>query len=110
MIPDFGTRQFLLKNLAQNSDGGYHWRVNLPVLEKEYDEITKPIIYSGVFLKPALFLRGSLSLYIQATDEIEIQEHFILAQIYTIENAGHWLHAEKPKEFYEKVFSFLNEN
>jgi len=57
-----------------------------------------------------LFLRGSLSIYIQAADEIEIQEHFIFAQIYTIENAGHWLHAEKPKEFYEKVFSFLIEN
>jgi esterase len=110
LIPDFGTRQFLLKNLTQTVDGSYAWRVNLPVLEKEYDEITKPIVYDGVFLKPALFLRGSLSLYIQAVDEIEIQEHFILAQIYTIEDAGHWLHAEKPKEFYEKVFSFLNEN
>ena len=81
-------------------DGSYLAEI---LLEKEYEEITKPIVYDGVFLKPALFLRGSLSLYIQATDEIEIQEHFILAQIYTIEGAGHWLHAEKPKEFYDLV-------
>lgn len=110
LVPDFGTRQFLLKNLTQNSNGGYNWRVNLPVLEKEYDEVTRPIIYNGVFLKPALFLRGSLSLYIQPKDEIEIQENFVNAQIKTIEGAGHWLHAEKPKEFYELVFSFLNKN
>lgn len=107
LVPDFGTRQFLLKNLTQNPSGGYAWRVNLPVLEKEYDEITKPIIYNGIFLKPTLFLRGSLSLYIQPKDEIEIQEHFVFAKIETIENAGHWLHAENPNQFYEKVMQFL---
>lgn len=110
LVPDFGTRQFLLKNLTQNAEGGYAWRVNLTVLEKEYDEITRPIIYRGLFVKPALFLRGSLSLYIQPADEAEIIEHFVFAQIQTINDAGHWLHAEQPKVFYEKVFSFLNSN
>jgi esterase len=107
LVPDFGTRQFLLKNLTTAANGGYNWRVNLNVLERDYEEIIKPIEYDGVFLKPALFLRGELSTYIKPSDELEIQEHFINAQIETISGAGHWLHAENPKEFYEKVIRFL---
>lgn len=107
LVPDFGTRQFLLKNLTTSYSGGYKWRVNLNVLDRDYEEIIKPIEYNGVFLKPALFLRGELSTYIKPSDELEIQEHFINAQIETISGAGHWLHAENPKEFYEKVIRFL---
>lgn len=107
LVPDFGTRQFLLKNLTTSYSGGYKWRVNLNVLDRDYEEIIKPIEYDGVFLKPALFLRGELSTYIKPSDELEIQEHFINAQIETISGAGHWLHAENPKEFYEKVIRFL---
>lgn len=107
LVPDFGTRQFLLKNLTTAANGGYNWRVNLNVLDRDYEEIIKPIEYDGVFLKPALFLRGELSTYIKPSDELEIQEHFINAQIETISGAGHWLHAENPKEFYEKVIRFL---
>jgi pimeloyl-ACP methyl ester carboxylesterase len=107
LMPDFGTRQFLLKNLTTSNEGGYMWRMNLDVLIKNYEEIIKPIIYNGVFLKPTLFLRGELSTYIEPSDELEIQEHFIYAQIETILGVGHWLHAENPKEFYERVMQFL---
>jgi pimeloyl-ACP methyl ester carboxylesterase len=110
LVPDFGTRQFLLKNLTTAANGGYNWRVNLNVLDRDYEEIIKPIEYDGVFLKPALFLRGELSTYIKPSDELEIQEHFIYAQIETISGVGHWLHAENPKEFYEKVIRFLKKH
>ncbi len=107
LVPDFGTRQFLLKNLISTPEGKYAWRVNLPVLEADYEEIIKPIAYDGVFTKPALFLRGSLSNYIKSSDETEIIEYFIQSQIITIEDAGHWLHADNPKAFSKEVLQFL---
>ncbi len=107
LVPDFGTRQFLLKNLTSTESGVYTWKMNLKVLQNDYNEIVAQIEYNGIYLKPVLFIRGSLSLYIKPADEVEIIEHFVNAKIETIGNAGHWLHAEKPKEFYELVVSFL---
>lgn len=109
LVPDFGTRQFLLKNLTATESGIYNWKMNLPVLEKDYEEVITAIKYDGIYLKPVLFIRGSLSLYINSNDEIEIQENFVNSKIETIQDAGHWLHAEKPKEFFELVINFLNE-
>ena len=36
-----------------------------------------------------------------------IQRHFARAEIATIEDAGHWLHAEKPEIFARTVLDFL---
>jgi esterase len=107
LVPDFGTRQFLLKNLIATDASKYAWRVNLPVLEADYEEIIKAIEYDGVFTKPTLFLRGALSTYISKQDEVEIIENFIQSQVVTIEKAGHWLHADNPKLFSKEVLLFL---
>jgi pimeloyl-ACP methyl ester carboxylesterase len=37
-----------------------------------------------------------------------IKKLFPKAEFATIENAGHWLHAEKPREFEAAVRTFLN--
>ena len=58
--------------------------------------------------KPTLFLRGDKSEYIGPTDEGIIHRHFTDAEIQTISNAGHWLHAENPKDFYDAVVQFIN--
>jgi esterase len=36
-----------------------------------------------------------------------IKKHFPMAQIKTVSNAGHWLHAENPTDFYSYVMEFL---
>ena len=73
-------------------------------MEEIGENITPNAIYDG----PTLFLRGDRSEYIQPTDSAEIKRHFPNAEIETIDKAGHWLHAENPKQFYEKSFNFLN--
>ena len=40
-------------------------------------------------------------------DILDIQEHFLLTQLETVSNAGHWVHAENPSEFLEKLLHFL---
>ena len=52
-------------------------------------------------------MKGQNSGYVEVTDEILIHKHFPKAQIVTISEAGHWLHAENPSEFYENVIKFL---
>ena len=59
---------------------------------------------------PALFIRGSESNYISDTDWSEIRERFPRAELSTILNAGHWLHADQPEEFYTLVRNFLIKN
>ena len=106
-IPDFGTRQFLMKNLYWVEEGQLGFRFNLPVFQRQIENIGQPLPSDAHFDKPTLFLRGDKSGYIGQQDEIEIAYHFPKAQIETISNAGHWLHAENPTAFFEKTVAFL---
>ena len=49
--------------------------------------------------RPALFIRGGKSNYISPEDEPHIRELFPPAQIQTIAEASHWVHANQPDEF-----------
>lgn len=107
-ITDFGTRQFLLKNLYWVAQKKLGLRFNLDVLKDKMDEIGENISSTASYMGPTLFLRGDRSEYIQANDFQEIEKHFPNASIETIENAGHWLHAENPKQFFKNTLRFLN--
>lgn len=107
-ITDYGTRQFLLKNLYWVEKGSLGFRMNLAVLSNKMAEIGKEITSNAIFNKPTLFLKGGKSDYILQKDTPKIKEHFPQASIETIENAGHWLHAENPSQFFEKAINFIN--
>ena len=109
-VSDFGTRQFLLKNLYWVEKGQLGLRVNLEVLKKEVSEVGESLPSYSRFEKDTLFLRGDRSEYIGVEDERIILNHFPKAEITTISNAGHWLHAENPKDFFEVVINFVNSN
>lgn len=106
-IPDTGTRQFLLKNLYWKEKGTLGLRMNLPVLTEKIEEVGKSLHEHAVYTGDTLFLRGARSGYIEPMDEILIKKHFPKAKIETVSNAGHWLHAENPDEFYRNVMNFL---
>lgn len=111
MLPylgDFNTRQFILKNLERSEKGKYQWKFNVKTLYTDYDEIRKPIESKHTYNNPTLFIKGGLSGYIKDTDKGMIQALFPNAHIFEIADAAHWLHAEKPKEFYETVLDFVN--
>ncbi|MDP1930177.1 MAG: alpha/beta fold hydrolase [Gammaproteobacteria bacterium] len=100
-------RQFLLTNLVKNPDGGFQWRINLPVLHASYANLRdKPT--GSVFDGPVLFVKGALSNYITEKHRSEILQRFPQAKIKVIMHTGHWLHAEKPQTFYRIVHNFLN--
>lgn len=109
LMPDFGTRQFLLKNLDRLEDGSYQWKMNLPVLHAYYEEITQEVNNNTPFSKPTLVIKGGNSWYISEQDKIDFMKLFPIYQFIEIPNAGHWVHAEQPNLFYEAVINFLNQ-
>lgn len=106
-IKDFGTRQFLLKNLYWASPEQLAFRFNLKVFNEKIEIIGVALPFENVFSKPTLFLRGDKSDYILDSDFETIYHHFPNTKIETIKNAGHWLHAENPKDFYTHVLNFM---
>ena len=107
-VPEIGTRQFLLKNLYWVQKGELGLRINLEVLKENVSEVGEALPSHAAFSKDTLFLRGDRSEYIGTQDEAIIQRHFPNSKILTITNAGHWLHAENPKDFYDVVIDFVH--
>jgi esterase len=106
-IPDFGTRQFLMKSLYWKEPGQLAFRFNLAVFNNNINEIGKALQTELIFEKPTLFIRGGNSNYIQDNDIEGIKKYFPNSSIETIPNVGHWLHAENPEMFYELASVFL---
>ena len=107
-VSDFGTRQFLLKNLYWVEKGKLGLRMNLEVLKNNVEEVGEALPVSNNFLGDTLFLRGDKSEYIALSDEALIKMQFPNSTIETIDNAGHWLHAENPTAFYNSVIQFVD--
>ncbi len=107
-VSEFGVRQFLLKNLYWVEKGQLGLRINLEVLTANVSEVGEALPIHLKFEGDALFLRGDKSEYIGANDERLIKMQFPNASIKTVTKAGHWLHAENPKEFYQYVMDFIS--
>ena len=107
-VSDFGTRQFLLKNLYWQEKGKLGLRFNLEVLKENVEEVGEALPISNSFSGATLFLRGDKSEYITLSDESLIKMQFPNSSIQTIKNAGHWLHAENPTDFFSSVMHFLS--
>jgi pimeloyl-ACP methyl ester carboxylesterase len=102
---DPGLDDFLLQSLDIKSK---KWKLNLDVLETEMPKIVGFPALDGTFAGPTLFLSGATSDYVKAEYRPEIKRLFPDAKFAKIPGAGHWLHAEKPREFEASVAAFLN--
>ncbi len=107
-IQEPGIIQFMLKNVYWKTKDKMDFRFNLHSLTVNNSEVGEALPSFTHFNGPTLFLRGEKSNYILPEDEALIKAHFLNANIKTIKNAGHWLHAENPIQFYDEVFSFLS--
>lgn len=103
-VKDPGVRAFLLQSLDVKEK---RWRLNLDALEAEMDRIIGFPEVSGVFEGPVLFLSGAMSDYVLPEHRDRIRALFPNARFAKIPGAGHWLHAEKPREFEAALRVFL---
>ena len=75
------------------------WKLNLNVLRSEMSEILSFPKIESEFSGHSLFLKGEKSDYIKPEHRKLIKSLFTKARFATFKEAGHWLHAEKPREF-----------
>jgi esterase len=105
-IDDSALRAFFLQSLDLRQNPP-RWKLNLAVLESEMPKIVGWPGTQGVFDRPTLFLTGAESQYVRPEHRETIRALFSKARFAKIPGAGHWLHAEKPREFEETVRVFL---
>ena len=102
-----GVRQFLMKSLFHPDRHSFAWRFNLDSIEANIENVGEALDqldYEG----DTVFIRGGNSNYITDSDWPDIRMLFPNSYLVTIDGAGHWLHAEKPKEFVDAVEDFLS--
>ncbi len=106
-VREKSVRQFLLKNLYWKEKGLLGLRLNIEVLSQAGETIGEELPVDRTYSGNTLFIRGGKSSYIETTDHARIAQQFPGSQIQSITGAGHWVHAEKRKEFYQAVMNFL---
>jgi len=104
-IDESDVRAFLLQSLDVQAR---RWKLNLDVLENDMDQIIGFPDLDGRFDGPVLFLSGAESTYVTREHRPRIKALFPKARFAKIPGAGHWLHAEKPREFEATVAAFLD--
>ena len=104
-VAEPGVRAFLLQSLDVKAR---RWRLNLDVLANEMDKVLAFPDVEGRFDGPALFLTGSESDYVKREDRPGIKALFPEARFAKLPGAGHWLHAERPREFEAAVRTFFD--
>jgi|TARA_B110000977_G_scaffold35838_1_gene47947 esterase len=107
-IKNGAIRAFLLKNIVRGIDGKFDLRLFMKGIIANYHDKLTSAPAGQPFIGSSLFVRGKNSPYIQDKHLDEILRLFPRAQLKTINNAGHWLHTEKPEEFNQIIINFLN--
>lgn len=108
-FPNKILRAFLLKNISRTSEGNFQWVINLPVLKDALKEVLDGFgDVDGVSKVDALFVRGDQSPYILPDDLFYIKNYFPNAELVTIPNAGHWVHAQQPGLLINTLTFFLS--
>ena len=107
-VPNPAKRAFLVQNLVFD-EGRARWRLNLDAIERAMPTLIGfPALPAGAsYHGPALFVAGGRSDYLRPEHEPAIRRLFPVARIAHIADAGHWVHAERPREFLAFIEPFL---
>lgn len=104
------TGGFLHANLEQGEDGSLDWRFHAPGMIEtvETGRATDAMREFKELAAPTLLVRGSRSKEFPAGEAKAMAEARRNVELVTIEGAGHFVHAEKPKEFTQALARFLD--
>jgi pimeloyl-ACP methyl ester carboxylesterase len=111
-VPSRMVRSFLLQSLVREglgADGGWRWRLNLELLERDLGELRgfpEPppgATYDG----PVLWIAGANSTYVLPEDRPAMDALFPATRLVRVKDAGHWVHSEQPEVFLRTLRLFL---
>jgi len=103
-VEDPVLRSFFLQSLDLKA---HRWRLNLDALAQAMPEILGFPDMDARYDGPALFLTGGTSDYVKRDYRPTIKRLFPNAGFLKIPGAGHWLHAERPRDFEAAVSAWL---
>ena len=108
-LADLGVEPALQSFFTQSLDvANQKWKLNLDALEANMPEIMTFPDIEAQWDGPALFLSGADSDYVTSDNRDKIRSLFPSARFAKLPGAGHWLHAEKPREFEATLRVFLD--
>ena len=109
MLAELGVDKALQSFFTQSLDvKSQRWMLNLDVLARDMPRIMGFPDVEGTHGSATLFLTGGASDYVTADHRAPIKALFPAARFAKIPQAGHWLHAERPREFEATVRAFLD--
>ena len=101
-------RTFLIKNL-ELCENKYRWSINLLAIKEAMNNLRSfpfPQKIKNVEHE-TLCIYGQNSDYVTKENANAFSNFFLNRSFVEIENAGHYLHVEQPKKFYEALINFL---
>lgn len=106
-VPEPAVRQFLLQNFSFAPPQG--WRIGLDQIASGMADIESwPDFGGAVYEGPVRFVAGGQSDYVTPADFAAARAMFPRSALTILRGAGHWLHADRPKEFLESVENFVD--
>jgi pimeloyl-ACP methyl ester carboxylesterase len=114
MIHSEKIRGFILKNLKRGAGNSYSWKLNAQSLMNNLEKIMQGIDRPSGFSQqitgfPVIFLKGGDSDYLPESDYKDILKVFPAAEFAVAENAGHWIHSDRPDEVIRNLKKLLGE-
>lgn len=112
-IPSERIRLFIMKNVHRNEKGKFEWKLNVKTLHDQLPSVLdgldpKPFMNgNGITGFPVLFIKAEKSSYISELDIDIINTIFPVAEMVTIPDADHWVHAEKPELLIKTISYFV---
>ena len=80
----------------------------MEAIYRNYDKLLRGLAPERSFNKPTLFVRVGWSNHVEDYGAPLIRQMFPQSEIVTLPKAGHWVHVDRPEEFFQTVVNFLN--
>ncbi|HNW57324.1 MAG TPA: alpha/beta fold hydrolase [Bacteroidales bacterium] len=111
-IPSEKIRNFILKNLQRTTGNDFAWRINVPSLIDNLENIIQGIDSERYIGHPVtgfhvIFLKGEKSDYLPSEDFISISKVFPSAKFVSISGSGHWVHSDSPGQVIIQLLELL---
>jgi esterase len=107
--PNKMVMEFFFSNLVDR-EGKYDWIFSKNLIRQSL-ELSRYKDYWGEFKSlqvPTLYIRGSESTDLKEEEFIKVLKNNPRIRGWTVEGAGHWVHAEKPLETIKIIGEFFN--
>jgi len=109
LVPDRGEKFFILRNLVQDPDGRWRWKIDMENLsESQHLMLDFPQVPQEPFTKKCLFIGANQSYRLAQPNQPAVKSLFPNSKL-EILNGGHYIYVQYPTKVADMVVSFFRE-